>query len=306
MADSAVQEAWRWAARQHGVIRRDQAAQLGLTTRQIDYRVLQGFWTALLPGVYRVEGAPDTWHQRLKAASLWAARDFAISHRAAAALHHFPRFPEGCVELSLTRHAGQPQGVVIHQVDSLSPKELTSIHGLCVTNPARTLLDLAADTDEADVRASVDYALTRKLTTLDKLTVAVDRAGRRRGVAFIKALVHEYLGGDGPAESELESLVQETLEAAGVPRAQKQRVVHVGQRLRRVDFLIPGTRVVIEADGYAYHASPKSFEDDRRRHNELTAKGLVVLRWTWTALKEHPETLIVQLLATVRLGGLFS
>lgn len=70
-------------------------------------------------------------------------------------------------------------------------------------------------------------------------------------------------GGDGPTGSELEARVQDLLEAQGFPRAAKQRPVFIGGRLRRLDSLVPGTRIVIEADGYAWHASPAQFEKDR-------------------------------------------
>ncbi|MCC6336723.1 MAG: type IV toxin-antitoxin system AbiEi family antitoxin domain-containing protein [Myxococcales bacterium] len=300
MVDGAETATLRVAARQYGVIRRDQAEAHGLSGRQIERRVESGQLVRVLPRVYRVEGAPQTWRQQLKAASLWAERDFAVSHRSAAALWGFARFPEGALELSLVRSARLHAPVILHRVDPLSHRELVSIDGFRVTSAARTLLDLGASEPEPDVQACFDEALRRRWVTLERMEAALGGAPRRHGTAFLRRLVHEYLGGDGPTESELEARVMELLDTAGLPRAERQRVVRVGGRLRRLDFLVPGTPIVIEADGYAVHASLGSFEKDRARNNALTAHGFRVLHWTWSALHERPDELLQELLLTLR------
>ncbi len=291
------------AARQQGVLRRDQAIACGLNPGQLWRRLQTGRWVCLMPGVYRVEGAPETWHQRLKAASLWAFREFALSHRTAAALLGFSRYREGPIELSVTRELRAAAGVTVHRVESLTPRALSSVLGLRVTSPTRTLLDLAAAEPEADVRASVDQALSRKWTTLHKLEAALTAAGRRRGMRLLRALLEDYLGGDGPSESELESRVVELFEAAGLPRPERQRTVRAGHRLRRLDFRLRGTPLVVEADGYAHHSSPAAFESDRARNNALTAQGFRVLHWTWAAVCERPDELIAELCRALRTGN---
>lgn len=45
-----------------------------------------------------------------------------------------------------------------------------------------------------------------------------------------------------------------------------------------VDFLVVGTRVVIEADGSFWHSSDKVKERDRRKVRDLNNKNYVVLR----------------------------
>jgi very-short-patch-repair endonuclease len=272
---------------------------VGFSDRQIELRLGCGRWVALHRGVYRVEGAPRTWHQQLKAASLWAARDFAISHRAAAALWGFARFQEGPVELSVTRNLRLHRPAVIHQVTSLPAKDLASIAGLRVTSAARTLLDLSATEDRSGIRASVDEALRRKWTTLDRLETMVQGASHQRGVMVLRELLEHYRGGEAPTESELEALVDELLESEGLPRPTKQARVIVGGKLRRLDFRFPGLPVVIEADGYAYHSSVAAFERDRDRNNALISRGVMVLHWTWAALRDRPHDLIAQLRRTL-------
>ena len=297
---SAEIECLRVAARQHGVLSRAQVQHLGLSPRQIFWRLRTGRWQQVYPSVYRVEGTPCTWRQRLKAASLWAARGFAISGEAAAALHQLPGSVPEIVELSTTRHLKAPPLVVVHQVAELPPKDLASVEGFRVTSATRTLIDLAATHDRAQLRRHLDHALRHRSTTVDRLEAALGRAGRQPGVVLLRDLVAERSGGEGLTESELEMRVLELLEAAGLPPPQRQRVVRVRGKVRRMDFLIKGSRVVIEADGYAYHSGFDTFEDERRRRRQLVLLGYVVLPWTWAAVREEPDELIDELRAVLR------
>ncbi|MEW5740260.1 MAG: type IV toxin-antitoxin system AbiEi family antitoxin domain-containing protein [Myxococcota bacterium] len=288
----------RVAGEQHGVVRRDQVLAEGLTRRQLQRRLDQERLVKTHPGVYRCEGAPQTWLQRLQATALWARRDYAFSHRTAAALWGLARFEEGCVELVLARNARPPPGVIVHRVRALPHHDVREARDFRVTSLKRTLLDLAEVAPSEDVRAALDQALARRRLALDDFAQALSRRTRRPGLAFLRELVGRYQGGEGPTESELEARVLELLEAAGV-RAECQRRVEVAGRLRRLDFRIPGTPVIIEADGYAFHAGLQSFEKDRERNNALIARGFRVLHWTWAAIHERPEELLRELHRTL-------
>lgn len=287
-------ECLRQAAQQWGVVRRDQALRW-LSPQQLQRRVDARAWVAILPRVFRVEGAPRSWRQDLKALSLWAARDFALSHRTAAALHGFRRFPEGPLELSALRHLSAPRPIDVHQVGAFGPRELETVQGFRVTSVTRTLLDLAAVVSEADLRATVDEALQRKRTTVERLAVMLQQVDRPRGVAFLRRLLLEYQGGDGPCESELEAFVFELIERSGLPPPSRQRTITIAGRGRRLDFCYPQQGIIVEADSYAFHSSPIAFEKDRQRYNSLTARDFRVLQWTWKALQERPQALIAEL-----------
>lgn len=56
------------------------------------------------------------------------------------------------------------------------------------------------------------------------------------------------------------------------------RGVVVGER---VDFHWPGTTLVVEIDGFEFHAMPTAFADDRRPDQKLTLAGYTVVRLTW-------------------------
>lgn len=290
-------ECVRLAARQHGVVTRQQEQERGLTSRQLEHRVVCGAWVRVYPGVYRVEGSPGTWRQRLMAASLWASRGFALSHRTAAALHGFSDYiGELSVQLTSTRNLrGDP--VTAHHVKHLHLRDVVSVECFRVTSMSRTLLDLAA-TEPADLaRRALDEAMRRRWTNHDRLEQLISRNQGSPGVALIRERLHEYRGGDGPAESELEQRVLELIAGNGLPTPTKQRVVRTRGRVRRLDFHFPGTPVVIEADGYAAHATLDAFEDDRMRRNALTLRGFQVLHWTWRAIEDRPHVLVAELTA---------
>lgn len=251
----------------------------------------------MYPSVYRLDGTPETWRQKLRALTFWARRGYAFSHRCAAALWGFPRFTDEVIELVTTRNLRLESPCVAHRVEALPYRDIASIDGLRVTSATRTLIDLAGTEPWPDVRASIDHALGRRWTTLERLEIALQ--SQRNRLEAVRELIRSYRGGDAPAESELEARVLEVFEASGLPRPRKQRAITVAGKLRRMDFWVPGTPLVVEADGYAYHWDERAFESDRRRGNALAARGFIVLRWTWRAIRDRPEELVWEALQII-------
>lgn len=280
---------------QQGVVGRGQVLAAGMSPRTIDGRRARGRWSSILPGVYRVEGSPQSWHQQVTATTLWAGEHGVLSHRTAAALWGLNRFPHaGRVHITVGVFLPAPRWVATHQ-STLRKRDVVTHAGFRVTSVPRTLLDLAASEWAADVEAAADSALAKKVTSVAELRRFVNRHRGHRGIRLLRRLVEGYEGGNGPVESELESRVVELLDDAGLPRPRRQQRLVVGGRRRRLDFYFPGTNVVLEADGYSSHASPASFEDDRMRANALAVRGYVVLHWTWQALRERPDALVAEL-----------
>ena len=74
------------AARQHGLLTREQCRQCGLTRDQIDGRVATGRLLVVGRGVYRAAGVPVTWQANIQAAVLAGPTGTVASHLSAAAL----------------------------------------------------------------------------------------------------------------------------------------------------------------------------------------------------------------------------
>lgn len=69
-----------------------------------------------------------------------------------------------------------------------------------------------------------------------------------------------------------------------------------------VDARWPRERLVVEVDGFAFHASRRSFERDRRRDLDLAAAGWRVVRVTWRQVTREPQVVVARLAAALALG----
>jgi very-short-patch-repair endonuclease len=59
---------------------------------------------------------------------------------------------------------------------------------------------------------------------------------------------------------------------------------------------------VVEVDGFAFHSTGGSFEQDRRRDARLMAAGLRVMRVTWRQLVREPEAVVARLAQALARG----
>jgi very-short-patch-repair endonuclease len=182
------------------------------------------------------------------------------------------------------------EGVRIHRVRDLRPDEVTTIDGLPVTTPARTLLDIAARLTSREVEQALAKALRMRLVTREEMRRIVARHPRHRGASLLRQLL-EAEGEPSFTRSEGEEKLLEITRTAGLPRPE----LNVRLLGHEVDFLWPSARVVAEVDGYAFHASARSFAADRRRDAELTAAGYRVLRFTWADLTDGRLATVIRL-----------
>ena len=66
-----------------------------------------------------------------------------------------------------------------------------------------------------------------------------------------------------------------------------------------VDFYWRRQQLVVEVDGFAFHAAQRSFENDRRRDAWLAAHGVRVMRVTWRQLTDEPVAVVARLAQTL-------
>lgn len=88
---------------------------------------------------------------------------------------------------------------------------------------------------------------------------------------------------DPDCGSVLESLCRVLLLLAGLGPVETQLVVRsrTGQFVGRVDFAWSKERLVVETDGFAFHADRRAYRADRRRGNALVLAGWRLLRFSW-------------------------
>jgi len=151
------------------------------------------------------------------------------------------------------------------------------------------LSDAAGCAPRADVRAAFESAVAAGALRLSTAQTLLDASWSRERAPMT------LLAGSG---SGAESHLVEILLALRVAFVQQVEFAGVA----RVDALVERC-LVIEVDGYRYHAAEPQFEADRRRDARLLALGYPVLRLPARTVVEQPELatrLIVEALATVR------
>jgi restriction endonuclease-like protein/putative AbiEi antitoxin of type IV toxin-antitoxin system len=286
------------ASRQFGLISLAQARHAGLSDDAVHGRGRTGKWERVLPGVYRVAGAPSSWHQNLMAVALWAP-GAAVSHRAAAALWELEGFPAGVVEHSTKGGRKAPtEWITLHRTSRLDRADVTRNGPIPVTTPTRTLADLCGVLGRDDVEPALDDALRRGLTSLPRLRWDAERLGGRgrTGAGLLAELLRERQQGWRPPASRLESRVAGLLRKAGLPPPVPQyQIRYRGRLLARVDFAYPEMKLAIEADGYRHHSGRIAWQRDRIRRNALTSRGWRILHVTWQDLEARPGEVVAEI-----------
>jgi hypothetical protein len=149
------------------------------------------------------------------------------------------------------RHVARP-GIRIHRSTELGPEEVTERHGIPVTTPIRTLIDLATCLDPAKLEAAVNQADRRDLVDPETLRLALERYPGRGGAPALRGLLDRRTF--RLTESELERRFLPIARAAGLPPPLAQQWVNGF----RVDFYWPDLGLVVETDGCVTTARPRS------------------------------------------------
>ncbi len=281
-----------FALRHHGLITREAALGVGISERTWYRAVGSGAAELLHPGVARLWGSAPSLPQRALAAVLAAGRGAMASHRTAAALWGIERPDDDPLEVLLSSRSRcvSVDDVVVHR-----PRDLVDLRPVLrdrvpTSNPMRTLLDLGAVDADAVYPAAV-AVLAAGLVSPMALKSALMRHARkgRHGVsAFRDAL--DRLDTDGlPTDSELETVMRDLLTVSRLPPA----IFHARVAGYEVDFLVAGSCVVLECDGWTSHGLDRDqFEYDRLRGADLVAAGYAVVHFTWRQVIDTPGLVV--------------
>ena len=283
------------AARQHGVVSREQLCALGLDDAAIGRRVRDGRLHRVHRGVYAAGHSELTTHGRFMAAVLSGGSGAALSHEAAAVLWGLrkPRGPR--IDVTVPRSAGRRRRrlIVIHR-SPLEPDDVTVREAIVVTTPARTLLDLAGVLTQRQLERTIDEA---EFLGLD-LSGLLPRRGRRGG-ALLRTVLTQHDAGSTWTRSQLEERMLALCRRAGLPRP------HVNQEVQglEVDFHWPEQRLIVEIDDWSSHRGRGAFERDRVRDAVLVEAGWRVVRMTRARLARDPTGVAAQLGRLLYLDG---
>lgn len=294
----------RIAEGQLGSFDRSQAHTAGLSDDQLRSRVQSGFLQQIGPNAFRLPGTGESARSRLRGLVLDVGEPCWVSGPTAAALHRLDAFElkEPFHLTAMRDRQVRRAGHVIHTTVFLPVYDQTDFDGIPVIRPTRTLIDLARIVDRATLSAALDSALRDGLTSEDALhrRIAKLRGHGRFGIgALIEVLEgHEVTRG---GHSFLEREFLRLLDANGLPKPDCQQVVgRAGDRLVRVDFRFPGTRVVVEVMGYRYHRSKAQMARDAERLNALVAEGYQPYQFTYDQVMTGAEAVVDTVTAALR------
>ena len=280
---------WALVKSQHGVVTRAQLLECGLSSKAIQHRVARGRLHTLRRGVYAVGRRELGREGRWMAAILSCGDDAALSHGSAAARLGIAGEAWG-IEISVpaTCHR-RPPGIVVHQRAHL---EVMRHHGIPVTPPVLTLVDLATRLSRDELEAVISAADKHDLTDPDALRSALHRCEGRPGVARLRETLDRRTF--TVTDSVLERHFLPIAHRAGLSRPLTGQVVNG----YKVDFYWPELGLVVETDGLRYHRTPAQQAKDAVRDQAHIAAGLTPLRFPRAQVIFEPDS-VQQTLATV-------
>lgn len=284
-----------FAADRYSVFTAGDAARLGVSIDAVRRSVRSGGTLRLHASVFAFAGSPDSWERSMLAACLAAGENAVASHRSAARLWSLIDPSEDILEISVPRRSGpRPRGVVVHRSGDLDAACTTLRKRIPVTNPLRTMVDLAAVLPSDKVEDALDAGLRwPSLFSVAAVEAALNRlAGRGRpGVGVLRKVLEEREFGNAVSDSDLEKRMNKLLRHAGLPKAVFHYVVETpaGLFLAEVDFAYPDIKLAIEVDGFDAHGTPRAMAKDFVRQNGLAPYKWHVLRFTWRQVTDEPD-----------------
>jgi very-short-patch-repair endonuclease len=276
----------RLAARQHGVVDRDQLRALGFTDEAIARLIRAGRLHRLYPGVYSVGHTALIPKGRLLAAVLAGGPGAVLSHHSAADLWALRAWSGARIHITIPAASGRrpTNDLAIHR--TRRPIESTTLDGIPVTAPMRTIADLADTLTDRQLEKALEQAHALRLLDVAAIdAIAATHAAGRRGPKRLQDLVRQHDIEHTRTRSELEDALLELCDRHGIPRPRTNVMVEGYE----ADFAWPEQRLIVEADSWRHHSSRASFERDRRRDAHHTAHGWRVVRLTYARITTEPD-----------------
>jgi very-short-patch-repair endonuclease len=262
------------AGTQHGVVTRAQLLELGMSVDAINYRVRRGRLHRVHRGVYAVGRPQLTRHGTLTAAVLSCGPGAALSHEQAGEVYGIRKRRGGPIEVTVPAGTTRTRpGLRIHR-RPLPTGDVTRRHGIPLTGPVRTLVDLAGRLPANELEAAINEADKLDLVDPERLRGALESREGQPGVAALRKLLDQHRL--TLTDSDLERRFLPIVRRAGLPPPETQRRLNSF----RVDFFWPELGLVVETDGLRYHRTPAQQARDRLRDQAHTAAGLTPLRFT--------------------------
>jgi very-short-patch-repair endonuclease len=279
------------AANQHGVVARWQLLEVSVTARQIELRLQSGRLHEIHRGIYLVGHTVPPPLAVEQAALLACGKAAVLSHRSAANLWAFFSYPASAavwITVPPGRTVKRPR-IEIRRTD-LDAKDIRTRHGLRLTSPPRTILDLSSLLDRERLESLVAEAAYRGLASEAELRAQLKGNERRKGVAKLRRVL-DLPGGPQRTRSCGERAMLRLLRDARMTGFESNARIHGYE----VDVLWRTAGVCVELDGWDGHSSRLAFERDRLKAARLSSHGITVIPITGRQLRYDPGGVIERL-----------
>jgi hypothetical protein len=259
------------------------AETLGISRKRLMCATADGVLRRVLRGVYVPHGLPDTIELRAACTSLVVAPGAVVRDRTAAWIHgvdvltHTEHEVLPSVETCVPRFRAPSDRVGVDGgTRDLAPGDVMSVHGILVTTPLRTALDLGCNLRRRDALAALDQFMAVHGLTREQMGRSAVRYFRRRGVVQLRRLIPLA---DARAESPRESWTRLEIIDAGLPVPTLQHWIEIdGVPTYRLDHAYPRHRVAVEYDGEDFHDRTEGQrKHDRERRAWLEDDGWTVV-----------------------------
>lgn len=285
------EELARIASSGHGVVTRAQLLSAGVSRREIEVRVQRGGLIRVHRGVYRVGHRAPSVEAAYLAAVLAAGESALLSGRAAAHLLGLVRGTAPPPEVTAQTQR-RIEGVKTHRSRLLDARDATTVCGIPVTTVPRTLVDISSELSLDALARACHEAGVRYGTTPKSVEAVLARRPGSPGAKKLRRVLH---GDVHVTLSTLEARFLELLRNAGLPVP----VTNRGAGGRRVDCRWPEYRLTVELDGYQFHNSRYSWEQDRLREREARARGDEFRRYSYGDVFERPALMLGELASLI-------
>lgn len=270
-----------------GVLGIGDLAQVGLTARAAQKRAQNGRLHRIYSGVYSVADP-----RLLTARGHWRAALLAYGPQATlvgptAAAHCGIRpSSSSVVHLSVPGRMGRGRpGIRVHDGRTLTEADIELVDDLRYTTFARTLLAIAAQGDELDVRAAVRRAEILRIFDGREIDALLQEANGLPGAPLLRKVHGDPL--TDRAKNPFERSVLPFCRIHGLDEPEVNQWITVEDRTLQPDFLWRDRKVILETDGFETHGTRTAFGDDRRRDALMIRNGFIPLRAAYDHLDDE-------------------
>ncbi|HET6509199.1 MAG TPA: DUF559 domain-containing protein [Baekduia sp.] len=187
--------------------------------------------------------------------------------------------------------------VRLHRVGTLTDDERTVAAGIPVTTPARTLLDVAPSLRPRALEDVVERMDRLQLFDLVAVRRCLEAHPRQSGAPKLRMVLERLAGTD--TRSPLEVALLQLCDDYNLPTPLANTTI-AGFL---VDFHWPGTDLIVETDGFAFHRTRTAFDADRERDQALALAGYRVIRFTYDQVTRRRRDTARRLQALLQRSG---